>query len=246
MTPPDSSISMPADGSPLVLFVPVHMDNGLGVMNSPLLYLWFLQSLSRHLYVVDLGICSKFLSIVIICDCAACCLWLSSQVYMTELLTDWNMASCCPASTPLTLTPLPLASANSLPDVSDIDLKPKYQRLVSCLLYLAVSTRPNIVFTSMWLGQFSANPSRSHFLATKHVLRYLAGTCSLALSYGVPHPSTPSTLCGFMHNLGCSYADWASDAMHRCSLWVLFLLSKLPCVIVHSEAAQNCPLFYQS
>ena len=79
-TPPDSSVSMPADGSLLVLFVPVHVDDGLGITNSPSLYLWFLQSLSRHLHVVDLGVCSKFLSIVIVRDRAARRLWLSSQV----------------------------------------------------------------------------------------------------------------------------------------------------------------------
>ena len=79
-TPPDSSISMPADGSPLVLFIPVHVDDGLGITNSPSLYLWFLQSLSRCLHVVDLGVCSKFLSIVIVRDCATRRLWLSSQV----------------------------------------------------------------------------------------------------------------------------------------------------------------------
>ena len=217
-TPPDPGISMPPDGSPLVLFVPIHVDDGLGVTNSPSLYLWFLHSLSHRLHIVDLGVCSKFLSIVIIRDCPARRLWLSSQVYVTELLMDWNMISCRPASTPLASTPLAVVSANSLPDVSDAELKAKYQRLVGCLLYLAVSTRPDIAFASMWLGQFSANPSRLHFLAAKHVLRYLAGTRSLALSYGVPHPSTPSTLRGFMHNLGCSDADWASDTTHRRSI----------------------------
>ena len=217
-TPPDPSVSMPQDGSPLVLFVPVHVDDGLGVTNSLPLYLWFLKSLSHRLHIVDLGVCSKFLSIVIVRDRTARRLWLSSQVYVTELLTDWNMASCRPASTPLASTPLPAASANSLPDVSDSDLKPKYQRLVGCLLYLAVSTRPDIAFASMWLGQFSANPSRSHFLAAKHVLRYLAGSRALALSYGIPHSSTPSALRGFMHNMGCSDADWASDPSHRRSI----------------------------
>ena len=217
-TPPAPGISMPPDGSPLVLFVPVHVDDGLGVTNSHSLYQWFLRSLARRLHIVDLGVCSKFLSIVIVRDRPARRLWLSSQVYVSELLTDWNMASCRPASTPLASTPLPVASPNSLPDVADSDLKTKYQRLVGCLLYLAVSTRPDIAFASMWLGQFSANPTRSHFLAAKHVLRYLAGTRTLALSYGVPHPSTPATLRGFMHNLGCSDADWASDATHRRSI----------------------------
>lgn len=178
----------------VVLLVPVHVDDGLGVTNSHSLYLWFLTSLSRRLHIVNLSICSKFLSIVIVHDRTTRRLWLSSQVYVTELLTDWNMLSCHPTSTPLASTPLSTASGNSLPDVSDADLKTKYQWLVGCLLYLAVSTHPDIAFASMWLGQFSSNPSRSHFLAAKHVLRYLAGSRDLALSYGAPHASTPSTL----------------------------------------------------
>ena len=35
---PDPSIPMPADGSPLFLIVPIHVDNSLGVTNSSLLY----------------------------------------------------------------------------------------------------------------------------------------------------------------------------------------------------------------
>ena len=218
MTPPDPDIVMPSDGSPLVLFVPIHVDDGLGVTNSNALYSWFLRSLSHRLHIVDLGPCSKFLSIVIIRDRPARRLWLSSHVYVAELLNDWNMSSCRPASTPLASSPLPAATGNSLPDISDADLKEKYQRLVGCLIYLAVSTRPDIAFASMWLGKFSANPTRSHFLAAKHVLRYLAGTRTFALSYGLPHPSTPSSLGGFMHNMGCSDADWASDVTHRRSI----------------------------
>ena len=94
-------ISMPSDGSPLVLFVPVHINDSLGITNSQSLYLWFLKSLSRCLHIVDLGVCFKFLNIVIVCKRSAYKLWLSSQVYVTELLTDWNMLSCYPVSIPL-------------------------------------------------------------------------------------------------------------------------------------------------
>jgi hypothetical protein len=132
-------------------------------------------------------------------------------------LMDWNLASCQPASTPLATTVLPsVPPANALPDMSDADLKPQYQRLVGCLLYLAVSTHPDIAFSAMWLGQFSANPTRAHFLAAKHVLRYLAGTRTLTLLYGEVQSPTLALLRGFMHNLGCSDADWPSDAGDRC------------------------------
>ena len=69
--------------------------------------------------------------------------------------SDWNLSSCRPAATPLPSSGVPsVAPPNAIPDVSDTDLLPKYQRLVGCLLYLAVSTRPDIAYVSMWLVMF--------------------------------------------------------------------------------------------
>ena len=99
-TSPDSSVPMPSDGSPLVLYVPLHVDDGLAITNSRLLYVWFLSVLSKRLIIVDIGECSKFLSILIIHDRLNHRLWLSSHVYVLELLDDWNLSSCKPASTP--------------------------------------------------------------------------------------------------------------------------------------------------
>ena len=218
-SPPDPSIEMPPSG-PLVLYVPLHVDDGLGITNSCSLYAWFLRVLSRRLHIVDLGICSKFLSILIIRDRVNRKIWLSSHVYISELLEEWNLTSCKPSSTPFPsgVSPLSLAPLNSLPDVSDADLVPRYQRLVGCLLYLAVSTRPDLSYYAMWLGQYNAAPTRAHFLAAKHVLRYLAGTRLLALCLGSSSPRVPSTLSGYMQNVGCSDADWASDAIDRKSI----------------------------
>ena len=85
-------------------------------------------------------------------------------------------------------------------------------------MYLAVTTRPDIAYYAMWLGQFSAKPSRFHMLAAKHVLRYLGGTKMLALSLGASLAPFPDSLRGYMQNMGCSDADWASDASDRKSI----------------------------
>ena len=193
-SPPDPAISMPTDGQPLVLYVPLHIDDGLGITNSPELYNWFIASLSRCLGIVDLGQCSKFLSIVIIHDRPNHQMWLSSHNYVVELLAKWNLSSSRHASTPF---PANFATSftappNSLPDISDADLVPKYQRLVDCLLYLAISTRPDLSYYAMWLGQFNAHPTCAHFLLGKHVLRYLTGTPTLALCLGAPSPCIPT------------------------------------------------------
>jgi hypothetical protein len=219
-SPPDPLVSMPVDGGPLVIFVPLHVDDGLAITNSFSLYSWFLATLAQRLLIVDLGPCSKFLGIVVLRDRPNRRIWLSSHLYVSELLEEWNLSSCKPAATPLPshiadISPAPL---NSLPNVSDEDLTSKYQRIVGCLLYLAVSTRPDIAYSAMWLGQFNAKPSRAHFLAAKHVLRYLSGTRNLALCLGSPSSRVPLTLRGYLQNMGCSDADWASDAADRKSI----------------------------
>jgi hypothetical protein len=218
---PDPSVVMPASGS-LLLYVPLHVDDGLAITNSPALYAWFLRILSQRLHIVDLGPCSKFLSILIIRDRPNRKLWLSSHVYVSELLEEWNLTSCKPASTPFPSSTasesLSTTSIHALPTLSDADLVPRYQRLVGCLLYLAIATRPDLSYYAMWLGQFNATPTRAHFLIAKHVLRYLAGTKLLALCLGSSSPRVPSTLSGYMQNVGCSDADWASDAVDRKSI----------------------------
>jgi hypothetical protein len=113
---------------------------------------------------------------------------------------------------------LPVAPSNSLPDLADTNLLLKYQRIVGCLLYLAIATRPDISYYAMWLGQFNANPSCRHFLTAKHVLRYLSGTRNLALCLGSPSPHVPTILRGYLQNVGCSDADWASDMADRKSI----------------------------
>ena len=52
---PDPSIPMPLDGSPLVLYIPLNVDDGLGITNSPPLYAWFISVLAKRLHIVDLG-----------------------------------------------------------------------------------------------------------------------------------------------------------------------------------------------
>ena len=102
---------------------------------------------------VLLGECSKFLSILIIRDQPKHHMWLSLHVYISELLDKWNLSSCKIVSMPfpskVTESVLSVPT-NSLPDICDADLTTKYQRIVSCLLYLAVTT--GLIFHTMLCG----------------------------------------------------------------------------------------------
>ena len=58
-----------------------------------------------------------------------------------------------------------------------------YMSTVSALMYLAIGTRPDIMYTVSKLTQFNANPGPEHWKAVKHVMRYLQGTKNLHLTY---------------------------------------------------------------
>jgi hypothetical protein len=51
-----------------------------------------------------------------------------------------------------------------------------YQSLVGSLMYLAVSTRPDIAHAVSMLSQFNTNFGEQHWRAAKRVLRYLKNT----------------------------------------------------------------------
>ena len=57
-----------------------------------------------------------------------------------------------------------------------------YRQLIGPLMYL-VNSRSNLCFAVNTLSQFIVEPRRVHWVAAKHMLRYLAGTVDYGLDY---------------------------------------------------------------
>jgi hypothetical protein len=57
-----------------------------------------------------------------------------------------------------------------------------YPQLIGSLMYL-VNTRPYICFVVNMLSQFQVEPRQEHWIAAKHILRYLRGTITYGLRY---------------------------------------------------------------
>ena len=55
--------------------------------------------------------------------------------------------------------------------------------LIGKLQYLATVTRPDIAFAMNRLAAYTTNPSLTHYIAAKCILRYLKGTINLGLTY---------------------------------------------------------------
>jgi len=114
--------------------------------------------------------------------------------YSKEILTRFNMDDCNPISTPLDGN-----EKLKKPDSQEDTTKYPYQSLIGSLMYLAVSTRPDISYTVSALSQFNQNHGEEHWNAAKRVLRYLKGT----LDYGLTFRKTGESLHGYVD------ADWA-------------------------------------
>ena len=218
----DPTVTMPDSGQPLILIVPIHVDDGLAISNSTSLYTWFVREVSKKVDFVCMGsvINTRYLGQRIVRDRQHKTIRLSQSDLVTNLLEDWGMLDCKPAPTPLPHNPNnpPPCSPNACPDVSDADITVAFQRLVGSFTYLAICTRPDIAYAAMALGQYNASPTRAHLVIAKGVLRYLAGTVSLGLTFSILNQHLPTSVQPHASACGLSDADWASDERDRKSV----------------------------
>ena len=61
-----------------------------------------------------------------------------------------------------------------------------YRKIVGSLMYLMI-TGPDICFVVNTLSQYMEQPMQVHFIAAKHVMRYLKGTLDYGLGYVTDH-----------------------------------------------------------
>jgi hypothetical protein len=114
------------------------------------------------------------------------------------------MEDCRPMTTPMITNWKKLHSSES--QLVDSTL---YHQLIDSLMYL-VNNRPNIFFAINTLSQFMVEPRRVHWVAAKHVLRYLYGIVDYGLDY----------LRGDgVQLVGYTYSDWAGCVSDRKSTY---------------------------
>jgi hypothetical protein len=94
-----------------------------------------------------------------------------------------------------------------------------YRAIIGSLMYLMVSTRPDLAAAVGILSRFLENPLKSHWSAVKHLLRYIQGTKQHGLLFRKKGKEQNLELRGFNHGWstvgealevqGFSDADWA-------------------------------------
>ena len=127
-------------------------------------------------------------------------IFLGQGKYAVDILRRFEMEDCRPMSTPMITNLKKLVASES--ELVDPTL---YRQLIGSLMYL-VNTRPDISFAVNTLSQFMVEPRRVHWVAAKHVLRYLRGTVDYGLNY-VQNDG--------VNLIGYTDSDWAGSAVDR-------------------------------
>ena len=146
------------------------------------------------------------------------------------------MQDCKAVSTPVD----PSVKLTKASDEDECVNQQLYQSAIGSLMYLSVSTRPDITYAVSVLTKFSSKPTNQHWTALKRVMRYLKGTVNFDILYSRKF------------SIGYSDADWAGNLDDRQSTsGYLFKISggaiswrgkKQQCVILSTAEAEYLAL----
>ena len=135
---------------------------------------------------------------------------LSQSFYIKVMLEKFEMSESNPALTPME-THFKIDHDKDIMSPEEIDEMKNvpYREAIGSLMYLMVSTRPNIAYAISVLSRYSACPSRRHWKAVKRVFRYLKGTMYLSLNLGGEIKDITPMLLGYAD------ADYGGDLNSR-------------------------------
>ncbi|OUC43997.1 integrase core domain protein [Trichinella nativa] len=131
---------------------------------------------------------------------------MSQQNYIMDILEKFRMMNSKPVETQIDASGKLSAELFPRTEAEKAEMQNMpYRSLVGSLMYLSVSTRPDIAFAVSLLSQFNENYGSQHWTGAKRVLRYLKKTASYRLRF---HRNS-GALMGF------SDADWGGNSDDR-------------------------------
>lgn len=89
-------------------------------------------------------------------------------------------------------------------------LQPPYRELIGYLMYVSLTTRPDLAFATNFFSRFQSNFGDEHFMYAKRILKYIKGTLDSKLVYQRNENADPLT--------GFADADWANDTFDSKSI----------------------------
>ena len=165
------------------MIVGMHVDDGIVATNDEAMYDELIRDLQKDFTLSSHGVLEWYLGCKVIHDMENGTVKLSQEKYTRDVLERFNMTDAKPVSTPCEAG-MHLRGDDCPPsDEKDPEVVRNYQACVGSLMYLSVFTRGECSFAVNQCARFLNNPGPSHIAAAKRILRYLAGSANLGLTY---------------------------------------------------------------
>ena len=155
--------------------------------------------LKTRFEMTDSGKCTFVLGIELL-DSEDGSVTLCLRRYVDDILKRFCMNDCKTVTSPVNMSSR-LVSSDAATKVDA-----PFREAVGALMHLTTATRPDIAFSVGYVSRFMENSQEEHWVAVKHILRYLQGT----KTHGIRYKS--SSTIDFR---GYSDADWAGDLADR-------------------------------
>ncbi|OQD94305.1 hypothetical protein PENVUL_c145G09383 [Penicillium vulpinum] len=170
------------------LYVIVYIDDLLVLSSSEEEIQVFKDTVSKHFDTTDKGVLERYLAINVFYKDNS--IYLSQSDYIDKILTRFGLENCKPVHTPIDKKQALIPFDGT---TTKLQIK-EFQTKIGTLIWLMVSTRPDISFVVIKLARHTTNPSEAHFQALKRVFRYLTGSKYLAISFS---RDTSQSLSGY-------------------------------------------------
>jgi hypothetical protein len=177
----------------------------------------FKSELRTKYNMKDLGQLKYCLGIEVETDVDKGTITLRQSKYINDIIKRFGLCEAHPE--PIPMTPNLKLSKSMAPQTPEAIKKAHvfpYREMVGSLMYLMVSTRPDISYAVGQLAMYMNCHGPEHHAAVLHLLRYVKGTSDLGITYGNNEDAV-------LH--GYSDSDWAANIDTRRSTtgYVFFL-----------------------
>ena len=209
-----------------------HVDDIL-VIHKDLSYIYnIVAKISHYIKIEEIGIVSMFLGNSITINYKTKMLYIDQKGYIEKLLTKfsiYNNPSFMPTKIPGE-PGLKLKKSNTTASPNDIK---EYQKQIGSLLYLALKTRPDITFATIYCARYMSNPNKDHFIALNRIWKYLLAYPNIGLVY--------NCLGNDLYIKGYSDSDWGNDLdLRKSTSGYIFSLS--PSIGLNNPISWNSQL----
>ena len=155
------------------LIVTVYVDNLLIRGKNMNIINFFKESLTYMFNISDLEPVCHYLSMKVTYNKINRTLNLKQTFYTKKLLIKFEMKDCWKVSTPMEKSISSLMKEIKAPNHTLIEW---YTSAISSLIWLMMTSRPDIIFAVVFFSQFTMNPTSEHVSEIKYTFYYLAGT----------------------------------------------------------------------